>query len=275
MVIPLILIILLSGCTPSLIGYPDKLTSNKEVIQEITIKLSPENIKLCSNNPSVDCRNDIAYNSIYGIDLAFNEFQQSLFNEDRHLSFMSSITSMGLNAVGTLYGTSALSGISGFITGSKSAFDSNLLFDKSAQGIQAQMNANRNLAKIKLLKGMKKNITDYPLTLARIDLEHYYQAGTLLNAYIALSEAASNKSLEATNQLNQVVETTYVETSTSKVLEQYIFDKNRNIVLNNIRTLDAWLVSNKVDMHSASFINAQGDNFEKLRSKAIGDLNIK
>jgi len=83
--------------------------------------------------------------------------------------------------------------LAGAVIGSKKAYKSTALINKAASVTQYQMKANRAVVKLRLVLGMRNSITDYPLANANIDLENYYAAGILLEAYTAFSEQSDNR----------------------------------------------------------------------------------
>src|SRR5674476_809877 len=78
--------------------------------------------------------------------------------------------------------------------------NSTVLINTAISAITGQIKANRVVVRLRLVLGMRISITDYSLSIANIDLENCYTAGTLLEADTSLAEQseviANTKALE-------------------------------------------------------------------------------
>ena len=270
--IRLVLFFVLSGCSSIFVQRPDKTIEIDDIIKYTDVVLTPEKINICYNAPSVLCRNDIIQTAILGIDTNYTEFENKLYSIDKKVSFFSTLTTLGLNAIGTISGTSLFSALSSAVVGASADYSDKVLQGKAISSIGAQMKANRSNALIKLIIGLKAPVEEYGLSQAIIDLQNYYTAGTLISAYDSLSEVASINSKEANMALDSIYKTKYIRTNTSDILHDWIFNKDHSINRDNLIKLDAWLKNNKIDIHAASFINSSDFGMEDNRNKAIKEL---
>ena len=191
------------GCA-SMTGYPDKITDTDTVLAAIQIRTGQEQISKCIMHQTKFCRDDIIYATMLGVDTNFAKFEQTLFNQDREISFLSNAVTIGLNAANIFYGTQILSILSTTVIGAQSAFDSKAVVNNNLASIHNQMRVYRNQAKIKLMLGLKQPIRDYPIQQANLDLVEYYNAGTLLMAVVGLAESSGVKASETGKALAQV-----------------------------------------------------------------------
>ncbi len=89
------------------------------------------------------------------------------------------------------------------LTGARSSYEKNFYDDKTAAALVAQMTAERKMALIPIVQGVKASIEEYPLTLAVIDLTGYQLAGTIDGALSGVQKDAVVKDAAATDILSQ------------------------------------------------------------------------
>lgn len=178
--------LMISGCT-SVRGYPDRLIEPVDALDEIKPIVTRAKIDACSDE---SCRNKILSAEMIGVDINFSEFERKLFKENREVSFLTTVTTLGLTTAGAMTGTSVLSGIATGIVGSKEAFDKEILLDQAKNAIHTQMRALRQTVANRIRYGMKQSFEEYPLDEALIDIEEYYNAGTLLGAFVGITASA-------------------------------------------------------------------------------------
>ena len=107
------------------------------------------------------------------------------------------VLSLGLSTAATATGGAAaktvLSAINAGVTGTKTALDSDYLYNKSIDIVTNQMDADRNEQLTAIIKQMSKSIDDYGMTQAKDDLLRYYEAGTFTAALKSLqNKTATN-----------------------------------------------------------------------------------
>jgi hypothetical protein len=175
-------------------GYPDRLIDPVDALNEVRPMFMQAKINECDDQTEepkkISCRNKILSAGMIGIDINFSEFERKLFREKREGSFLTTITTLGLTTAGAMTGTAVLSGIATGVVGSKDAFDKEILLDQAANAIHTQMRALRQTVANRIRFGMKQSTDDYPLDAALIDIEEYYNAGTLLGAFVGITSSA-------------------------------------------------------------------------------------
>lgn len=188
--------LMISGCA-SVRGYPERLIEADVALKDVRDIYKQDNIKACDVEPveakKIACRNNILSAGMIGIDINFSEFERKLFKEGREASFLTTVTTLGLTTAGAMTGTAVLSGIATGIVGSKEAFDKEILLDQAKNAIHTQMRALRQTVANRIRYGMTRPFDEYPLDAALIDIEEYYNAGTLLGAYIGITASAGQQ----------------------------------------------------------------------------------
>jgi len=131
---------------------------------------------------------------VRAIDLHFGSFQQSIFREGVSTNLVSDLIILGLGAATATAGgaglKAALGATSAGVAGARTSIDKNIYFEKTMPALLAQMLASRKTTLVKITQGLDKNTTLYPLNQALIDLEDYYNAGTIPGAIAAIAEQA-------------------------------------------------------------------------------------
>jgi hypothetical protein len=139
-------------------------------------------------------RNDVVTARLRATDLHFNAFQQALFREGIATNIVTDLITLGLaGATATIGGATtkaALGAVSGGVIGAKASIDKNAYFEKTMPAILSQMIALRKTVLVKVQEGLTKDVGEYPLNQALIDLEDYYTAGTIPGAIVEIAEQA-------------------------------------------------------------------------------------
>lgn len=184
--------LIISSCT-SVRGYPDRLIEPGNDLANVRNDVTREKIDNCKKKKDESCRNEILTAKMKGIDINFSEFERKLFRENRYVSFLTTVTTLGLTTAGAMTGTAVLSGIATGIVGSKEAFDKEILVDQAATAIHTKMRALRQTVANRIRYQMTKSFDTYPLHTALLDIEEYYNAGTLLGAFIGITASAGQQ----------------------------------------------------------------------------------
>jgi len=200
---PAILGALASGCV-SVSDGPARLYTVPEETQQIRDQLQQLNLVQYSSmdEPSRRrLRNDWIGARMYAIDIQYTPYEAALTKERQGVGFGAAATTIALTTASGLVTPVAtknvLTGLAGFVTGARAAYDSDILLAHSVQWIQTQMEANRADISSRILKGMKLSTTDYPLAAALSDLEAYYRAGTFTGGLLATGQVIATDAKEA------------------------------------------------------------------------------
>src|SRR5262245_54135306 len=207
-----IIVLLLSGCA-SFKAYPDRTVDLTAELQGIDKYVKPEIINeyagLDNKEKKKNLRDEIVNARVYAIDLYFGKFQQDLFREGVGAGIATDWITLALAGAGAVTGSAetkaALAAAAAGIIGAKAAFDKNVFFDKTMPALLAQMVALRKTVLVRIQAGLSQGIDRYPLTQALIDLEDYYNAGTIPGALTGIVEGAGATAKQADEEMKKVL----------------------------------------------------------------------
>ena len=137
-------------------------------------------------------RNEIIGNLIILMNIRYSQYERAFYNTGASVGSAFDITTLAVTATGAVAGgattKSILSAIAAGLTGSRLALEKNFLYEKSSPVLIAKMQKLRE-DKFKIITdNMKKPIDEYPLELGLIDVQDYFNKGTVIGALQAMSE---------------------------------------------------------------------------------------
>jgi hypothetical protein len=221
----LLIALLTSGCLGSLSGGPPRLYSIDEEVQAIRTSLSDFN--LAKFNAADDkgrqrYRDDWVTARMYAIDIQYTAYEAALTRERQGVGFGAALATIGLTTASTLVPAvqtkDILTGTAGAITGSRAAYENDILFAHSVQWIQTQMRAQRAFVSDRILRGLTQPINAYTLAAAASDLEDYYRAGTFTGGVLGTTAAVNSEAKFAESLKQQRIEVNFTRTSTGAAL---------------------------------------------------------
>jgi hypothetical protein len=219
-------------------------------------------------------RDEVVFARIRAIDLYYNQFINDISREDKGMNIGTDSAKLILAAGGALYKVSSTQAIfsqtSGVLTGVKLSVDKNAYYDQTLYALISQMQATRQEALVTLYNGLGTGVDSYPLLKALIDVESYYQAGTILGAVTAITKSSGEQKAAADKKM--------------KISGQYIKDNAGDAILafwtpdgkvdkDNEKKIKEWLKRIGLENISIPFL-IRNKYFSELRLKAIEDLKI-
>jgi hypothetical protein len=213
----LLTVLFLTGCSSTRKpGFPRQSYNEKAQIKALEKefekpKLISDYYKLCAKANVTEeekraARNRIVDGRIALINLNYNQFVGQFASTKQTIDFSTEIAELGVNLATTVVGgesaKTVLGAVSSGITGAKLAVDKNFFFEKTVPVLVSSMNAQRKESLAPILKGMKQNTDDYPLTQALSDLDGYYFAGTFLGALQTIQAESGAKEEKAQAKIN-------------------------------------------------------------------------
>lgn len=200
-----------SGNVSSLKAYPNKSINTKEdlgQLKEIYRSSVEKYDKESDEGKRRAFRNDAVHARIGMIDINFNVFQQDLYKMGviKNTATDWAVLSMG-GAIATIPGEGAkraLGAATSGLTGANAAFDKHAFYNKAIHVVITKMIERRNKVLNIIYKELEKPTDVYPLSKALIDLEEYYNAGTLP---VAIAELAKESGAEASASAKELEET--------------------------------------------------------------------
>ncbi len=279
MIFLLLAISLLFGGCATIKNYPDRTVNPRDDLNALNGQISVATYISYQNNPRMQrlCRNDLINARILDIDLNFEKFQEDLVRESAFKDLSaewSTLALSGASAVVPLAETkTVLSAISAGITGAQGSIDKNLFFKKTIVALITQMKADRASKHTDILQKMDLDTDKYPLTMALIDLEDYYKAGTLPQALTSISATAGAKIKDEKNTQKELMTLSgkYSKDTAGDTLMSCI-DKYGKPFADK---LQQWITDHNVNFqgvqpHIFSFI--RDEKFSQQRQQAILDL---
>jgi hypothetical protein len=170
---------------------------------------------------------------MYIIDIEYSAYEEGLTREHQEETFAADAAAIGLNTAGTLVTpaktTKLLSGLAGAVTGVKGVYESDVVIAKTIQIIQAQMRANRFDVARNILIRMRENSSIYPLSLALVDLEEYYRAGTVTAGLIKAADTVGKEvATKKDEKDNAIVISKPANDDSRRVLDSLLYPNGRS-----------------------------------------------
>jgi hypothetical protein len=262
----------LAGCV-SFSGYPERAVPQEQLIDDVKPVLSRDNIETCMDEETKACRNKIIAAGMLVVDTNFSLFEKALFKENRETSFAATVSTLGLNAAAAVNPSATLSAISAGIIGTKAAFDKEVLLDRAILAIHSQMRAQRDRVAVRLRTGMTTDPEEYPLGMALTDLEAYYQAGTLLSAFIKITESAGVEAEKADRELQESLISKFVKDDPGDRLRKFWKPDGTNVDKANEQRMRDWLTENNIAEPSLTFL-LRSEFYQIVRLKMAKDLGL-
>ena len=210
-------------------GAPDRLYAVDVETQAIRESIKTINLSDFSSMTEmlrVQHRNDWIGARMYAIDLNYTTYEADFTRERQGTGFAASAATIGLTTASGLLAPVAtknlLTGLAGFVTGTRAAYDSDVLLAHSTQWIQSQMRTQRSLVADQIFRGMRKSTSDYTLAEALTDLEEYYRAGTFTGGVLATSDTLGAEAKFAESLKAEKLEIAYVSTAVGGALRECI-----------------------------------------------------
>lgn len=215
---------------------------------------------------------------IRAIDLHFNEFIKSIYAESKKLNIGSDSTVLLLGAAGavsTVSSTQAIiSAMSATVTGVKSSIDKNAYYDSTSAALVSQMQANRQQQLVSIYTGMELGIDRYPLMKALIDIEEYFQAGTVIGAVSKINQQAGEQKTKADEELSIILKSSYKKDQAGDLIRKFWKPDGTSVDSANEAIIKNWMKNNQLDNVSITFF-IRSTHLSSAREKAIKDIPIE
>lgn len=137
-------------------------------------------------------RNIILINLIYLANIHFEGNELYMYQGHATISTVADIAVLGVTAAGTLAGgkdtKAILSAIAAGLTGSRLAYEKNWLYQYGVPVLFARMNRLRETKRNDINEKMKNGIQEYSLEQGLIDIQEYFNCGTMVGALQNISK---------------------------------------------------------------------------------------
>jgi hypothetical protein len=220
-------------------------------------------------------RNNVIFGRIRAIDLHYNQFIQDISREGKGMGIGTDSAVLLFSAAGTLSKVSSTKSIfaqsSGVVTGVKSSIDKNAYYDKTLYALISQMQASRQEALVTLYKGLETSVDQYPLLKALIDVESYYQAGTIAGAARAITKSSGEQKAIADTEMVKITGK-YIKDKEKETIRLFWKPDGTTIYPPHDKKIKDWMRANGLNVHITTFINSHV--FSDLRVRAINEIPI-
>ena len=194
----------LGGCA-SLTQFPDVAKDYNTALSDLDGDYAKALARIYGNSPVTGAeaklvRSEMMERRMAVIDAYFKEFQAGLVKENVRTEFGIALLGIGVGAAGSLVPQTAsqiLSAVSGGLAGAQAAYGKAVLYDKAMSALLAQMQAGRKVVAAQIFQKWNLDLDQYPMWMARTDLEAYYFAGSLPGAILGTAADAKVKEAEA------------------------------------------------------------------------------
>ena len=200
----ILIFLFMTGCTPSLRGSPERLFSvagETEIIKRLAGPEWYEEYARSTGARRRELRDQIVLARMYAIDIFYSEYEARLTRERQNVGFFTTVASLALTGSATALSSNTtktvLTAVATGLTGTKEAYDKEVLIEKTIAILQQQMRTRRKEVKVSILERLSLDTTAYPLELAFTDIEAYYRAGTITGALIDVAEETGARLAQA------------------------------------------------------------------------------
>lgn len=198
---------LVTGCATVIGGHPEPILDDQEQLAALAPVMSASAATNCVSKPSEICRNQVVGARMQAADLRFAAFERAMFSQDRQLGFGTSVASSILSAGATATTgdvARTLSALTSVLLGTKTAYDKELLAERTAVAIHTAMRARRAQVGLRLRKGLVKSHADYPVVVALADVNEYIEAGSVLGALVGITESVGQEARKTQDELRDL-----------------------------------------------------------------------
>ena len=209
-------------------GPPPAFDVNKDIAEFTTHYSSATSIASYYQQPETKARRDefvIGRLTLYN--LQYIKYIQSFALDRAQAESVFDITNLTLGVANTLVGGeadhAAITAATSLLSGSRLAIEKNFYNERTVPALVTQMNASRQAALVPILRGLKQDPSAYPLSQALVDLQGYYEAGTIQGALLEVQQQAGVKKAAADRQIEQLRSVRFVEDASSRRIRAWLW----------------------------------------------------
>ncbi len=171
-------------------------------------------------------RDKVVHGRLLALDMQYGLFKEAIYEEGILSNLSVDILGVVVGAAGAVTsGADAsriLSALSGGISGTGTAINKNLYYERTLPALIALMNAKRDEIRADILNGLTVDAVAYPLGRALTDLERYLQAGSIPGAVEAVIATAGQTKAEAEKQISIVRSRAFVDARAQERVDELL-----------------------------------------------------
>lgn len=222
----LLLVPALAGCAGLRASPRSPIADHEASIARLEQVYAADKVASCLATvpPDKACRDQIVQALIIAIDLRYADYELGFFDTNRYGGFAATVATLGLGAAGAVSGagtTQVLSAVITAITGTREAFNREILAEQTSSALLTAMRAQRNIVSLRIRDGLRApEVSDYPLGIAMADVYAYFRAGTIVGALTGVTQAVGVQGQLAQDELRSAIPIT--RTSAALFLQSLI-----------------------------------------------------
>ena len=230
-IISILLLINLTGCA-STSGFSERPVSPKEqlnMLQEKYFLPATNVLEQYADKSDQDkraYRDEVVHGRLLTIDLQYGLFKEAIYKEGIVSNISLEILGVAMGGAGAAVSGATtsriLSALSGGISGSKTAINKNLYFERTMPALIAVMDAEREKLRAEIFEGLLQEHRAYTLGHALSDLERYLQAGSIPGAIKEVNKDAGETNQKAQEKFEIVREKQFVDTQAQKRIDELL-----------------------------------------------------
>ena len=276
-----ILIITFTGCA-GIDGVPERSVSSGD---ELTTLLPYFSEKVTNTYQTLDAepakqrahRDKVIFARIRAIDIHYNIFIQGLSKGGKQIGIGTDAISLlldGLNVVSTVTSVKTiLTAADVAVKGVKTSVDKNSYYDSTLNALIAQMNATRQTVLADIYAGLEKGTNQYSLFESLLDMERYFQAGTIVGAVSEVNKSAGQTKAAADKKIDDIFTGNYLKDIAGDKLRKFWKPDGSNANTNNANAIVNWMKEHNIlNLSITKFIRS--DIFPDARAQAVEDLSL-
>ncbi len=155
-------------------------------------------------------RNSIIFRILAQVDAAYGEFEIKVSTRRAGYQTSGDAAQLGLTAAATVVGASGikdiLSATATALQGTRLSFDKNFFEQQTTEALVSQMRAARKTLQAQILLSLStRDVNNYPVEAAWVDVVDYYYAGTIPSALVDIASKAGSDAVKADQNLQTTV----------------------------------------------------------------------
>ena len=218
--ISILLMLVLSGCVATS-GFPERPEPINEKLVSLQAKyFLPGKDVLAEYDQTEETskrpyRDKVIHGRLLALDMQYGLFKQAIYEEGVSANLTIDTLGVVVGAAGAAVtgadGSRVLSALSGGISGTGTAINKNLYYERTLPALLALMDAKRDEIRAEILTGMTLDHIAYPLGRALTDLERYLQAGSIPGAISEVLTTAGEAKANAEEQISIMRDDAFVD----------------------------------------------------------------
>lgn len=178
-------------------GYPARSVSEKQELERVRTYFQKETLDRYDKAVEPErtrLRDEIVNGRLLAMDLQFSIFQRQVTQNVAATNVAADWAVLALGGAGTIVTggqtKTVLAALTAFVTGARASIDKHVFYEKTIPVLLSKMVAQRRAVLVTIRTGLRENADDYPLNRALVDLEDYYNAGTIPGALSDIAAGA-------------------------------------------------------------------------------------